>query len=161
MRLIHKVPFSAHEIETYRHLIFNNLTHGMKYILDAMEDMELKILEENIPHVDLIENANDIGDGEQFPTLYYEPLKSLWEDPNVQKAYQRGNEAALPDKSVARLPPVLCQLTRLVAASLIILPHWIVFSTQIMSQLHRILFMREHGPLASRRQLSNLVTARC
>jgi hypothetical protein len=103
MRLIHKVPFSTHEIETYRHLVFNNLTHGMKYILDAMEDMELKILEENIPHVDLIENASDIRDGEPFPMSYYEPLKSLWDDPNIQKAYQRGNEAALPDKSVSPL----------------------------------------------------------
>ena len=65
-----------------------------------MEDMELKLSEDNIPHVDLIENASDIRDGEPFPIAYYEPLKALWNDPNICKAYQRGNEAALPDKCV-------------------------------------------------------------
>ena len=29
-------------------------------------------------------------------------LKQLWEDPNVQAAYARGNEAALPEKCVSR-----------------------------------------------------------
>jgi len=101
MRLIHKgVPFSDQEIESYRHLIFNNLTHGMKYILDAMEDMDLKLSEENLQHVDLIENACDIKDGEPFPNNYLEPLRALWNDPSVRNAYKRGNEAALPEKCV-------------------------------------------------------------
>jgi guanine nucleotide-binding protein subunit alpha, other len=98
MRLIHRVPFSPHEIESYRQLVFNNLTHGLKYVLDAMEDMDLKVSEDNIPYVELIEDANDIRDGEPFPQSYYEPLKSLWSDPNVERAWQRGNEAALPEK---------------------------------------------------------------
>ncbi|EEB96748.1 hypothetical protein MPER_04066, partial [Moniliophthora perniciosa FA553] len=29
---------------------------------------------------------------------FYEPLKSLWADPHVQRAWERGNEAALPEK---------------------------------------------------------------
>jgi hypothetical protein len=98
MRLIHKVPFTLQEIELYRQLIFNNLTHGMKYVLDAMEDMELKVSEDNLPHIDLIENACDIRDGDSFPRHFYQPLKSLWADPNVQQACSRGNEAALPEK---------------------------------------------------------------
>ena|ERR1700722_18669329 len=102
MRLIHKVPFTPEEIESYRQLVFNNLTHGIKYVLDAMEDMELKVSEENIPHIDLIENANDIRDGEAFPRRFYDPLKSLWLDPNVKQAWSRGNEAALPEKCVHR-----------------------------------------------------------
>ncbi|KAG6890507.1 hypothetical protein C0995_007706 [Termitomyces sp. Mi166 len=97
MRLIHKLPFSPQEIESFRQLVFENLTRGMKYLLDAMEDMELKVAEENIPHVDLIENAPDLRDSEPFPMPYFEPLKSLWEDTNVQKAWERGNEAALPE----------------------------------------------------------------
>jgi guanine nucleotide-binding protein subunit alpha, other len=98
MRLIHRVPFSPHEIETYRQLVFNNLTHGLKYVLDAMEDMDLKVAEAHIPYVDLIEDANDLRDGEPFPQTYYEPLKALWSDPNVERAWLRGNEAALPEK---------------------------------------------------------------
>jgi len=97
MRLIHKLPFSTQEIESYRQLTFDNLTRGMKYVLDAMQDMDLKVSEENMPYLDLIENATDLRDGEPFPMSYYQPLKSLWEDPNVQKAWERGNEAALPE----------------------------------------------------------------
>ncbi|KAG6819968.1 hypothetical protein H0H93_006944 [Arthromyces matolae] len=98
MRLIHKVPFSAQEIELFRQLVFENITRGgMKYLLDAMEDMDLKLSEDNIPTIDLVETAPDLKDGEPFPVSYYEPLKSLWADPNVQKAWERGNEAALPE----------------------------------------------------------------
>ena len=98
MRLIHSVPFSAQEVESYRQLVFNNLTHGLKYLLDAMEDMELTVSDDNLPHVQLVEDAVDLKDGEPFPTTYLEPLRSLWQDPAVQKAWERGNEAAIPDK---------------------------------------------------------------
>lgn len=98
MRLIHKLPFSPSEIEHYRQLVFDNLTRGLRYVLDAMEDMELEVLEENLPYVELVDGARDLRDGEAFPTEYHPPLKALWADPNVQKAYERGNEAALPEK---------------------------------------------------------------
>ncbi|KAF4623682.1 hypothetical protein D9613_001396 [Agrocybe pediades] len=98
MRIIHKVPFSPSEIEHYRQLIFDNLTRGgLKYVLDAMEEMELKVEDENLPYVEMIDNARDIRDGEPFPKEYLEPLKALWADPNLQKAWARGNEAALPE----------------------------------------------------------------
>ena len=98
MRVIHKIPFSPLEFEHYRQLIFDNLTRGLCYVLDAMEDMDLKVSEENLPHLDLVYGVRDIGDGEPFPLSYYKPLKSLWNDPNVRKAWGRGNEAALPEK---------------------------------------------------------------
>ncbi len=98
MRFIHRVPFSSQEIESYRQLTFDNLTRGLKYVLDAMEDMDLKVQEDNEKYLEVIENARDLRDGEPFPMEYYEPLKSLWNDPEVQKAWQRGNEAALPEK---------------------------------------------------------------
>ncbi|KAH7884114.1 guanine nucleotide-binding protein alpha-2 subunit [Phlebopus sp. FC_14] len=97
MRLIHRVPFSPEEIESYRRLVFNNLTTGMQYVFEAMEDMELEVAEENFPHVELIREARDIREHEPFPMLYYEPLKALWADKGVQQAYERGNEAALPE----------------------------------------------------------------
>ncbi|KJA20858.1 hypothetical protein HYPSUDRAFT_141607 [Hypholoma sublateritium FD-334 SS-4] len=97
MRLIHKLPFSPSEIEHYRQLVFDNLTRGLRYVLDAMEDMELQVAEENQGYLELIDGVRDVGDGEPFPREYYEPLKILWEDPNVQKAFERGNEAALPE----------------------------------------------------------------
>lgn len=111
MRLIHRVPFSAQEVESYRQLVFNNLTHGMKYVIDAMEEMELSILPENEDFVQMVIDAADLKDGEPFPTDYYDPLKKLWEDPNVQKAWERGNEAALPDKCVDPVVACIYQLT--------------------------------------------------
>ena len=98
MRLIHKLPFSAQEIESYRELVFDNLTRGLKYVLEAMEDMDLQVLDENLPHAEMVEDARELRDGESFPMDFLGPLKSLWNDPAVQQAWERGNEAALPEK---------------------------------------------------------------
>ncbi|KAI8983317.1 heterotrimeric G protein alpha subunit 4 [Trametes punicea] len=100
MRLIHRVPFSSQEIESYRQLVFNNLTHGLTSVLEAMEDMELEVSPENQHLVQMIQDASDIKDGEPFPIEYRDVLKRLWEDPNVQAAYSRGNEAALPENLI-------------------------------------------------------------
>ncbi|KZP22079.1 heterotrimeric G-protein alpha subunit, GPA2-like protein [Athelia psychrophila] len=97
MRLIHRIPFDEREIEMYRQLVFNNLTRGMQALLESMEDMELEVAPDNVDYIDLIENAPDLRDSEPFPTTFYEPLQSLWADKNVQKAWSRGNEAALPE----------------------------------------------------------------
>ncbi|KAH9048808.1 heterotrimeric G protein alpha subunit 4 [Lactarius hengduanensis] len=98
MRLIHRVPFSSQEVESFRQLIFVNLTHGLKYVLDSMEDMELEVSPENSEHVELVESAGDLREGEIFPSQFYEPLRALWNDKGVQRAWDRGNEAALPEK---------------------------------------------------------------
>jgi guanine nucleotide-binding protein subunit alpha len=98
MRLIHRVPFSTQEIENYRQLVFNNLTYGLRYVLEAMEEMELEVADDNIKHLEVMAEVTDLHDAEPFPVYYLEPLKALWADVNVQKAYSRGNEAALPEK---------------------------------------------------------------
>jgi hypothetical protein len=43
-------------------------------------------------------------DGEPFPVEYKEMLLGVWNDPPVKQAYERGNEAALPEKSVPSFP---------------------------------------------------------
>ena len=98
MRLIHRVPFSSQEVESFRQLIFNNLTHGLKYALDSMEDMGLEVSPGNSELIELIESANDLRDGEVYPQQFYDPLRLLWNDKGVQQAWDRGNEAALPEK---------------------------------------------------------------
>ena len=98
MRLIHKAPFSPQEIENYRQLVFNNLTVGMRIVLEAMEDMELAVADDNVKHLEMIANVTDLLDGEPFPVHYLEPLKALWADVNVQKTYSGGGEAPLPEK---------------------------------------------------------------
>jgi len=111
MRLIHKLPFSNHEIETFRQIVFDNVVHGLRYVLEAMDEMEIKVSPENIKHVEVVETADDLCPGQPFPMAYYETLKLLWGDPNVQKAWERGNEAALPEN----LPYFYSSLDRLFA----------------------------------------------
>lgn len=98
MRLAHGLPFSSHEIKSYRQLIFLNLTQGLKYVIDAMESMELEVSSENRHLVPILNAARPIGDCEHYPVEYLDVLKRLWEDQNIQAAYARGHEAALPDK---------------------------------------------------------------
>ena len=86
------------EIENYRQLVFNNLTFGLRYVLEAMEDMELEVSDDNAKHLEMIAEVTDLSDGEPFPVNFLEPLRALWADVNVQKACSRGNEAALPEK---------------------------------------------------------------
>jgi hypothetical protein len=62
MRLIHKVPFSDQEVESYRHLIFNNLTHGMKYILDAVEDTARSLMRSTTYRNAVIDDRRSIDD---------------------------------------------------------------------------------------------------
>ncbi|KIK69461.1 hypothetical protein GYMLUDRAFT_35528 [Collybiopsis luxurians FD-317 M1] len=101
LRLIHRQPFSSQEIEFFRQLIFLNLTReGLKYVLEAMEEMELEVSRENLPYVNLIEFSPDLRDGEPFPRSYHTLLASLWADPNVQQAYRRRNENALPENLI-------------------------------------------------------------
>ena len=111
MRLIHKIPFSAQEVESFRQLIFNNLTHGLKYVLESMEDMELEVQPEHVDYVELIESATDLRDGEVFPSSFHEPLRALWNDKGVQQAWDRGNEAALPEKCAVLLLPYPSDIT--------------------------------------------------
>ena len=97
MRLIHKVGFTTQEIEQYRQQVFNNLINGLRSILDAMDAFDMRLTARNVPYIDMIEHAPDLRDGEPFPIEYLIPLKSLWRDENLQAAYERGNEAALPE----------------------------------------------------------------
>lgn len=98
MRLIHRVPFTPAEIEHYRKLIFENLTRGLRSVLDAMVEMGLVVSPENMSYVSMIDDIPDLGDGEPFPPEYQTALRTLWEDENLRKAWNRGNEAALPEK---------------------------------------------------------------
>ena len=104
MRLAHGLPFSSHEIESYRQLIFLNLTQGLKRVIDAMESMELEVSPEICHLVPILNAARPVGYCERFPIEYHDVLKRLWEDPSVQAAYARGHEAALPDKCAVPRP---------------------------------------------------------
>lgn len=97
MRLIHKVYFNAQEIEGYRQLVFSNVILGLKALLDAMHEFDFEVSDKNKDYLPLFDSFTDLKDGDPFPPQFLEPCAKLWEDPGVQKAYVRGNEAALPE----------------------------------------------------------------
>ncbi|KAF8214282.1 heterotrimeric G protein alpha subunit 4 [Mycena galopus ATCC 62051] len=94
MHLIHKKPFSPQEVESFRQLVFENLTQGLKYLIDALPDMMIEL---PAADVELIQHAEDLRDGEAFPMRYYGPLSRLWGEQVILTAWNRGNEAAVPE----------------------------------------------------------------
>jgi len=96
MRLIHKVPFSSQEIENYRQLVFNNLTFGLRYVLEAMEDMELEVADDNAKYLEVMTEITDLSDGEPFPVQYLEPLKALKSEPPCPSFLRPGVDLGPP-----------------------------------------------------------------
>ena len=164
MRVIHRLPFTATEIENFRQITFDNVLRGLRYLLDAMYEMDLKVSEENFEHIRVIDSAGDIAEGEPFPAMYYEPLKALWNDPNVKRAWERGNEAALPEKWVPCFP-MLANDTDLRYFMLLACPtsslHWNDYSTHAIGQTNKILFIAELGRVVSRRRRFVCAITRC
>ncbi|KAJ7217524.1 guanine nucleotide binding protein, alpha subunit [Mycena rebaudengoi] len=97
MRLIHR-PFSAQEVESYRQVVFDNLTRGLNDLLNALLDMNLE-LPPAYTHTDveLIKSAPSLCNGEPFPLKYLGPLHRLWDEEVVRVAWTRGNETVLAE----------------------------------------------------------------
>jgi guanine nucleotide-binding protein subunit alpha, other len=97
MRSIHKARYTPAEIESYRHLVFDNIIQGMRMLLDARENMDYTVAPLNSPYVEIIQAARSLRDGEAFPIAFYEALTSLWNDSSVQAVWERRNENGLPN----------------------------------------------------------------
>ena len=98
MRIIHQIPFTATEVETFRRLVFVNIVQGMRAILDAMEEWDGEFENDELAgFLPLFITYPDIAQDEPFPESYLRPLQLLWKDEGVQSAYRRGNEAAIPE----------------------------------------------------------------
>ena len=101
MRLVHHVPFTRDEIESYRQLIWLNITDGLRRALRRMHSSGSFVSDENRElYHGLNERSDDLKDDERFPQEYRHPIEWLWTDPNVQAVYRSGNELGLPDKYV-------------------------------------------------------------
>jgi hypothetical protein len=48
MRVIREISFSPSKMEHYRQVIFDNSTRGLRYVLEAMKDMELVVQSDNL-----------------------------------------------------------------------------------------------------------------
>lgn len=162
MRLIHDVHFSPQEFEFYRQLVFNNITHGMKQLLETLPYLDLEVPQELEPDAELLEDPPDVKDGQPFPTTYLEPLRRLWQNETVRKGWLDG-KAAVPDKC-ADLSRSLLAYTYAqtpISVYLIFTTIWNAYSRATSIRRSRILYDVRHGRLASRRLYSSYGNTKC
>ncbi|KAI9830874.1 MAG: G-Protein alpha subunit [Phylliscum demangeonii] len=98
MKLIYASGFSKSEREDCRAIIFSNLVHAFKVILEAMDELSISFANPaNERYGHLINDDAEIGVKETFPIDYLDAFKDLWVDDGVKEAIIRGNEYALHD----------------------------------------------------------------
>lgn len=89
MRRFYVGKWSLEENESHRQLVFHNVIHGMNELLDAMQDLDLDLSDDNLANMAFVRNHSTVPIplGTPFPVELYKPLRSLWDDPNVQTAW--------------------------------------------------------------------------
>ncbi|KAJ7481009.1 heterotrimeric G-protein alpha subunit, GPA2-like protein [Mycena galericulata] len=95
MRIIYSVPFSSHEIESYRQLVFDNLGLGIQPLLESLSDFGLSLPHALLPAAKIVQSERDLRFGEPFPRQWLGAITRLWNDSIVQEAFRRGGEHAL------------------------------------------------------------------
>ncbi|GAA5804055.1 hypothetical protein HPULCUR_009541 [Helicostylum pulchrum] len=92
MRLIHASGFDASERESFRVIVFSNITVAMQILLEIIEQLNIPLQHENYnEYIPLFQNVEPIKRNEPYPSKYLEPLKLLWNDSGIQAAKQKGN----------------------------------------------------------------------
>jgi hypothetical protein len=102
--LIHGGSFTPDEVENYRHLVFKNLTYGMKCVVDALKRLLLPLDPAHASAVALLDNPPDIHCGEPSPPEYEAVLAALWLDPTVCQVIERGYELAIIERCACLRP---------------------------------------------------------
>ena len=97
MRLIHNKSFSPDEVEDYRKIVFTNLVNGMRMVIDLMDELNMAVAAPNRRYIQLVDNEVPVNTGEAFPPKYYEALRNLWADPQVQACYAKSYQYALQE----------------------------------------------------------------
>ncbi|KAG0209146.1 guanine nucleotide-binding protein subunit alpha [Mortierella sp. GBA30] len=100
MKLIHDGGYSKDEREAFKEIIFSNTVQSMRVILEAMDKMELPLHHEaNKNYAIIIMSLPPQIEGEYMPHEVAAAVKHLWQDPNVQEAFQRSREYQLNDSA--------------------------------------------------------------
>ncbi|KAJ7692695.1 heterotrimeric G protein alpha subunit 4 [Mycena rosella] len=98
MRLAGGVPFSTQEIESFRQLVFDNLTGELRHLLDSFADLSMHFPDALSADAEIILRVKDLRDREPFPMECLDALTRLWKNLTVQQAVRRGNEVASPEE---------------------------------------------------------------
>ena len=99
MKLFHGGGFTEADRLAHREIIFGNTIQSMKTVLQAIEDLGLSILPENIPHAELVRGLAANIKATHLPREIYQAIEALRKDPGVEKAVVRSNEYQLNDSA--------------------------------------------------------------
>ncbi|GAA5816427.1 hypothetical protein MFLAVUS_009956 [Mucor flavus] len=100
MRLIHASGFDSSERESFRVIVFANITVAMQILLEIIEQLNIPLQHENYnEYIPLFQNVEPLKRDEPYPSKYLEPLKLLWNDSGIQAAKNKGNMFALHDNA--------------------------------------------------------------
>jgi len=98
MKVIHGIGFAPYEVEHYRQQVFMNLWDAMRFCLEAMQELNIRLeIDTNRDHLYLFEETPHLVDQAEFPQQYLQPMKDLWADAGVQSVARRSSECILPD----------------------------------------------------------------
>jgi guanine nucleotide-binding protein subunit alpha len=98
MRLTHARKFTDLERESHRVIIFTNLLHSMRLILEVMERDKIEFDNpENTVYLSLFSQVPAIKRNEPYPHDYQIALCALWTDRNVHACLHKANECAIND----------------------------------------------------------------
>ncbi|KAI8342693.1 putative Gpa2-guanine nucleotide-binding protein alpha-2 subunit [Chlamydoabsidia padenii] len=98
MRLLHTAGFDATERESFRHIVFSNITTTIQTLLEAMDSLQIGFEDGQLEdYLHLFDSPPTIQKYKPYPLEYLIPLKRLWQDKGVQHACRQGNTFALHD----------------------------------------------------------------
>eukprot|EP01121_Diplochlamys_sp_Union-15-3_P000634 TRINITY_DN1053_c0_g1_i1.p1 TRINITY_DN1053_c0_g1~~TRINITY_DN1053_c0_g1_i1.p1 ORF type:complete len:356 (+),score=62.55 TRINITY_DN1053_c0_g1_i1:109-1176(+) len=100
MKIIHKEGFSEEERIGYKSVIFNNTFNAMKTIVQAANDLQIKIKSKTNRSIaaKFLDDDNGYFHGDLTPQIARD-ITTLWADSAIQKTFQRSNEYQLTDSA--------------------------------------------------------------
>jgi len=100
MKIIHKDGFTEEERISYKSVIFNNTFSAVKAMIQACSDLGITIKSKDNRRISakFLEEEASYFRGNITPAIAAD-IKSLWQDPGIQKVFQRSNEYQLTDSA--------------------------------------------------------------
>lgn len=99
MKLLHDGGYTQDEREAFKEIIFSNTIQSMQAILEAMQNLDCRLKDENRPFASIILDQSCQVVRDFLPPDVTQAIKRLWKDPNLQSIFERSREYQLNDSA--------------------------------------------------------------
>jgi guanine nucleotide-binding protein G(i) subunit alpha len=100
MRLIYDNGYGIEERISYREIIFSNTFQSMRVLCEAMINLNISYGDDKTELLGrLMRESNIQLDSGETPYELLKTIKILWQDPGIQRCYQRSREFQLNDSA--------------------------------------------------------------